>query len=113
MGENVWDFRKRLTLLVGSAVIIAVVFFIFKVLFYYVWPFMLAFCFAVLLQKPIVGLAKLLREKKMLAASSEAVENQTFNSWNWCLCVFLLLLQVLSWLCCHSAPMQPYPLLNN
>ena len=37
MGENVWDFRKRLTLLVGSAVIIAVVFFIFKVLFYYVW----------------------------------------------------------------------------
>ena len=49
MGENVWDFRKRLTLLFGSAVIIAVVFFIFKVLFYYVWPFMLAFCFAVLL----------------------------------------------------------------
>ena len=43
MGENVWDFRKRLTLLFGSAVIIAVVFFIFKVLFYYVWPFMLAF----------------------------------------------------------------------
>mgnify|MGYP002616882753 CR=1 FL=1 len=69
MGENVWDFRKRLTLLFGSAVIIAVVFFIFKVLFYYVWPFMLAFCFAVLLQKPIVGLAKLLREKKTLAAS--------------------------------------------
>ena len=27
MGENVWDFRKRLTLLVGSVVIIAVVFF--------------------------------------------------------------------------------------
>ena len=49
MGENVWDFRKRLTLLLASAVIIAVVFFIFKVLFYYVWPFMLAFCFAVLL----------------------------------------------------------------
>ena len=69
MGENVWCFRKRLTLLFGSAVIIAVVFFIFKVLFYYVWPFMLAFCFAVLLQKPIVGLAKLLREKKTLAAS--------------------------------------------
>mgnify|MGYP003183084896 CR=1 FL=1 len=69
MGENVWDFRKRLTLLLASAVIIAVVFFIFKVLFYYVWPFLLAFCFAVLLQKPIVGLAKLLREKKMLAAS--------------------------------------------
>ena len=53
MGENVWDFRKRLTLLLASAVIIAVVFFIFKVLFYYVWPFLLAFCFAVLLQKPI------------------------------------------------------------
>lgn len=69
MGENVWDFRKRLTLLLASAVIIAVVFFIFKVLFYYVWPFLLAFCFAVLLQKPIVGLAKLLREKKTLAAS--------------------------------------------
>ncbi len=69
MSENVWSFRKRLTLLVGSAVIIAVVFFIFKVLFYYVWPFILAFCFAVLLQKPIVGLAKLLREKKTLAAS--------------------------------------------
>ena len=69
MGENVWDFRKRLTLLVGSVVIIAVVFLIFKVLFYYVWPFLLAFCFAVLLQKPIVGLAKLLREKKTLAAS--------------------------------------------
>lgn len=33
------------------------------------WPFLLAFCFAVLLQKPIVGLAKLLREKKTLAAS--------------------------------------------
>ena len=49
MGENVWSFRKRLTLLLGSVVIIAVVFFIFKVLFYYVWPFMLAFCFAVLL----------------------------------------------------------------
>ena len=64
MGENVWDFRKRLTLLLASAVIIAVVFFIFKVLFYYVWPFLIAFCFAVLLQKPIVGLAKLLREKK-------------------------------------------------
>ena len=69
MGENVWDFRKRLTLLLASAVIIAVVFFIFKVLFYYVWPFLIAFCFAVLLQKPIVGLAKLLREKKTLAAS--------------------------------------------
>ena len=70
MGENVWDFRKRLTLLLASAVIIAVVFFIFKVLFYYVWPFLLAFCFAVLLQKPIVGLAKLLREKKMLMLSN-------------------------------------------
>ena len=69
MGENVWDFRKRLTLLLASAVIIAVVFFIFKVLFYYVWPFLLAFCFSVRLKKPIVGLAKLLREKKMLAAS--------------------------------------------
>ena len=44
MGENVWDFRKRLTLLLASAVIIAVVFFIFKVLFYYVWPFSAVVC---------------------------------------------------------------------
>ena len=67
MGENVWDFRKRLTLLVGSVVIIAVVFFIFKVFFYYVWPFMLAFCFAVLLQKPVMGLSRIVREKMTLA----------------------------------------------
>lgn len=30
MGENVWDFRKRLTLLLASAVIIAVVFLYLK-----------------------------------------------------------------------------------
>ena len=69
MGENVWDIRKRLTLFFGSAVIAAVVFFIFKVLFYYVWPFMLAFCFAVLLEKPVIGLSRIVREKKTIAAS--------------------------------------------
>lgn len=69
MGENVWNFRKRLTLLAGGIVIAAVIFFIFKVLFYYVWPFMLAFCFAVLLQKPIIGLSRIVRGKRTLAAS--------------------------------------------
>lgn len=68
MGENVWSVRKRLILLVGIAVISAVVFFIFKVLFYYVWPFMLAFCLAVLLEKPVVGLAGIVKGKKTLAA---------------------------------------------
>ena len=68
MGENV-DFREAVDASFGECRYYCGGFFIFKVLFYYVWPFLIAFCFAVLLQKPIVGLAKLLKGKKTLAAS--------------------------------------------
>lgn len=69
MGEYKWTFKRRLQLLLGSAAIIAVVFFIFKFLFYYIWPFMLAFVFAVLLERPVSGLARLFKGRKTLAAS--------------------------------------------
>ena len=63
-----WDFRRRIKFLAGCAVITVVTIFLFKYIFYYVWPFALAMCIAFLIEKPVNAIAKLFRGRKVMAA---------------------------------------------
>ncbi len=62
-------FVDRLKLLFGSGVIIILIFLIFKYLFFYVWPFLLAYIIAIAIEKPVNKLSKHLWNKKGLAST--------------------------------------------
>lgn len=66
-----WSFRDKIKLLLGTLAITAGVFFIFKYLFWLIWPFALGLLMAYLIEKPVCKLAslKLFKGKKMVAAS--------------------------------------------
>lgn len=62
-------FVDRLKLLFGSGVIIILIFLIFKYLFFYIWPFLLAYIIAIAIEKPVNKLSKHLWNKKGLAST--------------------------------------------
>lgn len=65
-----WSFKDKLKLLSGTLAIIAGVFFVFKYLFWLLWPFALGLFLAYLLEKPVCRIAglKLFRGKKTVAS---------------------------------------------
>lgn len=64
-----FSFNDRIKLLAGSAVIIVVIFILFKYLFEYVWPFLVAYIIAIAIEKPVKRLSGHLWNKKGLAAT--------------------------------------------
>lgn len=70
MGDNIWNFRKRLKLLAGTSLIALVVFLFFKYVFPLAWPLILAASLAFLLDGPILFFSKkFCRGKKVIAAT--------------------------------------------
>ena len=65
---DVSTFKDRLKLLTGSVVITAATILIFKYLFGYVWPFLVAYIIAIAIERPVKRLSGHMWNKKGLAA---------------------------------------------
>lgn len=66
---DVSAFKDRLKLLTGSVVITAAAILIFKYLFGYVWPFLVAYIIAIAIERPVKRLSGHMWNKKGLAAA--------------------------------------------
>ena len=66
---DVSAFKDRLKLLTGSVVITAATILIFKYLFGYVWPFLVAYIIAIAIERPVKRLSGHMWNKKGLAAA--------------------------------------------
>lgn len=67
--ETEWTFRQRMTLILGSAGIIAVVFLGIKYIFPIVAPFVIAYLIALAIERPVNALAKRIGGRKILAST--------------------------------------------
>ena len=63
-----WTFKQKITLLLGSVVIVAAVFFGVKYIFPVTAPFIIAYLIALLIEKPVNFLAARLKGRKSFAA---------------------------------------------
>ena len=62
--ESVWTFRRRMVLLLGSGVIVFLVYLVVRYLFVLASPFIIAYGIALVIEKPVNALAKVFRGKK-------------------------------------------------
>ncbi|MBO6143500.1 MAG: AI-2E family transporter [Lachnospira sp.] len=67
--ESVWTFRRRMVLLLGSGVIVFLVYLAVRYLFVLASPFIIAYGIALVIEKPVNALAKVFRGKKALAST--------------------------------------------
>lgn len=67
--QTIWTFRRRLVLLLGSGVIVFLVYLAVRYLFVLASPFIIAYGIALAIEKPVNALAKVLRGKKTLAST--------------------------------------------
>lgn len=67
--QTIWTFRRRLVLLLGSGVIVFLVYLAVRYLFVLASPFIIAYGIALAIEKPVNVLAKVLRGKKALAST--------------------------------------------
>lgn len=67
--QTVWTFRRRLVLLLGSGVIVFLVYLAVRYLFVLASPFIIAYGIALVIEKPVNALAKVFRGKKALAST--------------------------------------------
>lgn len=75
-------FVDRLKLLFGSGVIIILIFLIFKYLFFYVWPFLLAYIIAIAIEKPVNKLSKHLWNKRACLYNNNNIFNNNTSRYN-------------------------------
>ena len=67
--QTIWTFRRRLVLLLGSGVIVFLVYLAVRYLFVLASPFIIAYGIALVIEKPVNALAKVFRGKKTLAST--------------------------------------------
>lgn len=67
--QTIWTFRRRLVLLLGSGVIVFLVYLAVRYLFVLASPFIIAYGIALVIEKPVNALAKVFRGKKALAST--------------------------------------------
>lgn len=67
--QTIWTFRRRLVLLLGSGVIVFLVYLAVRYLFVLASPFITAYGIALVIEKPVNALAKVFRGKKTLAST--------------------------------------------
>ncbi len=67
--QTIWTFRRRLVLLLGSGVIVFLVYLAVRYLFVLASPFIIAYGIALAIEKPVNALAKVFRGKKALAST--------------------------------------------
>lgn len=67
--QTIWTFRRRMVLLLGSGVIVFLVYLAVRYLFVLASPFIIAYGIALVIEKPVNALAKVLRGKKALAST--------------------------------------------
>lgn len=67
--QTIWTFRRRLVLLLGSGVIVFLVYLAVRYLFVLASPFIIAYGIALAIERPVNALAKVLRGKKALAST--------------------------------------------
>ena len=67
--QTIWTFRRRMVLLLGSGVIVFLVYLAVRYLFVLASPFIIAYGIALAIEKPVNALAKVLRGKKTLAST--------------------------------------------
>lgn len=67
--QTIWTFRRRLVLLLGSGVIVFLVYLAVRYLFVPASPFIIAYGIALVIEKPVNALAKVFRGKKALAST--------------------------------------------
>ena len=67
--QTIWTFRRRLVLLLGSGVIVFLVYLSVRYLFVLASPFIIAYGIALVIEKPVNALAKVFRGKKTLAST--------------------------------------------
>lgn len=67
--QTIWTFRRRLVLLLGSGVIVFLVYLAVRYLFVLAFPFIIAYGIALVIEKPVNALAKVFRGKKALAST--------------------------------------------
>lgn len=67
--QTIWTFRRRLVLLLGSGVIVFLVYLAVRYLFVLASPFIIAYGIALAIEKPVNVLAKVFRGKKALAST--------------------------------------------
>lgn len=67
--QTIWTFRRRLVLLLGSGVIVFLVYLAVRYLFVLASPFIIAYGIALVIEKPVNALAKVFRGKKELAST--------------------------------------------
>ena len=77
---DVSAFKDRLKLLTGSVVITAATILIFKYLFGYVWPFLVAYIIAIAIERPVKRLSGHMWNKKGGAYSN--ITNGSICSYN-------------------------------
>ena len=67
--QTIWTFRRRMVLLLGSGVIVFLVYLAVRYLFVLASPFIIAYGIALVIEKPVNALAKVFRGKKALAST--------------------------------------------
>lgn len=67
--QTIWTFRRRLVLLLGSGVIVFLVYLAVRYLFVLASPFIIAYGIALVIEKPVNALAKVFRGEKALAST--------------------------------------------
>lgn len=67
--QTIWTFRRRMVLLLGSGVIVFLVYLAVRYLFVLASPFIIAYGIALAIERPVNALAKVLRGKKALAST--------------------------------------------
>ena len=67
--QTIWTFRRRMVLLLGSGVIVFLVYLAVRYLFVLASPFIIAYGIALVIEKPVNALAKVFRGKKTLAST--------------------------------------------
>lgn len=67
--QTIWTFRRRMVLLLGSGVIVFLVYLAVRYLFVLASPFIIAYGIALAIEKPVNALAKVFRGKKALAST--------------------------------------------
>lgn len=67
--REIWTFNNRCRLLLGGTIITASVYFIFKYLLVLLWPFLLGYLIAKLIEKPVKVLEKFFWKKRIAAAT--------------------------------------------
>ena len=67
--QTIWTFRRRMVLLLGSGVIVFLVYLAVRYLFVLASPFIIAYGIALVIEKPVNALAKVFRGKNALAST--------------------------------------------